>query len=139
MPAVPFQEWLDKVGDCYLTGDFDAYCSCFELPIAFITDQALTMIADETSLRSGFDAWRRMLESQRMTHMIRIARDVHVLSGSLISGVYVTHLMKDANRICPEFNSSATLRLVDGEWRAMGVTWGLSNASFPIVVPRVKP
>ena len=60
------------------------------------------------------------------------------LADDMIAGQFITRILRHATPICPPYYSTATLREIDGQWRAVSVTTGLSNRSWPFTVPTVE-
>lgn len=131
-----FQDWLDRVGDAVVAGDFETYAAAVALPFTLITEASTISVPDESALRAGFDTYRVMLDAQRVTHMVRTASDVCAMGPGLILGNYTTHLMSNALPVVPPFISAMTLRDENGVWKASMIVNSTSNAKWPIDLPR---
>lgn len=132
------QDYLDKVGQASLNGDWDTYHRSVSLPFVLITDTATLTVSTEDMLRAGFDEFTAMLRALRVTHYVRLAEDGRMLSDDLLSGSYVSHLLSDHVRVIPPFRSQITLRRTDGSWCCVAITNALSNARWPISLPVVS-
>jgi hypothetical protein len=138
MPAVNFQEWLDRVGTSLFDGDFGTYRDSILLPLTVATPNATHIVDDEAGLHQGFTAWVDMMKGLEIDSMIRTARDVEQLGAALIVGRYETELLRSATRVVEPFASSMQLRRGDdGVWRCFSVTSGFrAAASWPIDRPK---
>ncbi|WP_375261026.1 hypothetical protein [Palleronia sp.] len=137
MPAIDFQSWLDARSKSFFDQDFDAHLTLVYLPFAIATRTAVLVVEDEAKLRIGFDAWSDMLKSQKATHMICTARHVEILGDDMMSGTFDTEILRDAVRICDPYRSTATLRKIDGAWKVISIANGLTNSTWPFVLPNV--
>lgn len=133
------QNWLDDVADAFFAEDFDAYANAVKLPLMVKTDGGTMIVETEESLREGFDAWVKMMKAQKVTHMIRTVKEAAWLTDGVISGLYETDVLSDANRVLPKFISLMELHNVDGHWRASTVVNGMKNIQWPITSPIVVP
>ena len=137
MPVADFQAWVDARTESYFSRDFETYRSLALLPVAIATRTTVLIVQTEADLKLGFDAWADMLGSQRATHMISTVRQVDFIGEDMMTGTYDTELLAGTARICPPYRSTATLRRVDGIWKVITVANGLSNSTWPIVLPKV--
>ena len=137
MPQVNFQDWLDFRTKTFFDADFEANRALVQLPIAVTTRTSVMIVETEVNLRSGFDAWVKMLRSQGATDMVCSVTSVVDLADDMIAGQFITRILRNATAVCPPYYSTATLRLIDGQWRAVSVATGLSNRSWPFTVPTV--
>ena len=138
MPAVNFQNWLDRVGDSLFERDFDTYRNAVLLPLTVATSDATHIVTDEAGLLQGFTAWVDMMLGLQIDNMIRVSRDVEQLGADLIVGRYETELLRGATRVVAPFASSMQLRCgTDGIWRCFSVTSGFRAApGWPIDRPK---
>ena len=138
MPGPDFQSWLDRVDRTFFEDDLEGYVRACALPFTLVTQTVTTVIETRDRLEAGFVAWRDMLRDADVTQVIREARNVEFLAPDLIAGRYVTNILRGTERVLPPFVSSMTLRRIDGDWRAVAVSSGMSNSEFPIRLPRVE-
>lgn len=140
MPALQIlQTYLDEMSDACMKGDWDTYSACVEIPFTFVTQTATQIITSQEELRKGFDAYFAMLKSQHVTDYIRLAESAVDLDKGLISGRYTSHFLAGTHRIIPPFRSSITLRLKGNRWCAAAISNSLTNANWPVQVPKVGP
>ena len=132
------QGWLDRQTEAQLSGDFEAFADMHELPHVIVTRTAVLIVEDEVRLKEGFDAWVSMLKTQNVSDVIHTVQDASEIGDDLLSGRYVTHLLRGATPICPPYSSTATFRCdADRALRVVSMTNGMKNLSWPITVPRV--
>lgn len=133
------QTYLDQIAEAVMVGDYDSYRNGIALPLHLITHEQNVTLADEPALRAAFDAFRSMLQSQRVTHFIRLVNSAQSLDATLITARYVTHLIAGSLRIIDPFQSQITLRHVDGYWRAAAITNALANSRWPGLMSNPAP
>lgn len=136
-PAQIGQTYLDRVSAAVMRGDYADYRRCVALPLHMITHAANLTVTTEEQLRSGFDTFRALLHSQRVTDYIRLVDSAAQLGSGLLSVRYVTHLVAGSLRIMPPFQSQMSLREGDGIWRAVSLTNGLSSTRWPLEILRL--
>lgn len=137
MREIDFQAWVDARSKSFLDQDFDAHLELVQVPFAIATRTAVLVVPDLDELRIGFDSWSDMLRSQKATDMICTARQVDSIHDDMISGTFDTEILRDAVRVCDPYRSTATLRCIDGKWKAISIANGLTNSTWPFVLPNV--
>jgi hypothetical protein len=93
-------------------------------------------VSTEETLREGFDTFRGLLKSQRVTDYIRLVESAEAPDRDLISARYVTHLIAGSLRVMDPFHSHITLRLTGNRWTAASITNALANSRWPLDVLR---
>ncbi|SPJ24729.1 hypothetical protein [Palleronia abyssalis] len=137
MPQLDFQAWLDARNASFFEADFTTNLGLVEIPFAVTTRTSVIIIDSVEKLRSGFDAWRRMLQQQSATHMVSTVRQVSELGEGLIAGQYETRILRGATNVCPPYMSTATLNLSRDGWKAISVGTGMYNDRWPFLFPKV--
>ncbi|MGR3270383.1 hypothetical protein DU478_17200 [Thalassococcus profundi] len=141
MTAAPFsqifQDWLDAVGDAMLKGDYARFASHIALPLKIRTKTTEMQIGSDADLRMGFDAWDAMLKAQNATDMNRRAHDAQMTGDGLLIGLYSTRILRGTVPVVPVFESTAALRRVGTEWRAIALESGVQNRQWPFDLPRI--
>ncbi len=129
------QDYLDDIAAAVMSGDYPRYRDGVVLPLHLVTHTTNLSVTTEDGLRNGFDAFRLMLRTQRVTDYIRLVESAQAIDEELISGRYVTHLIAGGMRVNDPFQSQITLRREAGRWRAASITNALSNSRWPLVMP----
>ena len=133
------QVFLDETAAAVLADDFGTYAGRICLPCHIVSHDESKVVSTLDDLRAGFDQFRDMLRSQKVTDYIRLVESAGRLDKALISGKYVSHLLSNGQRVMPPFKSQMTLRLVGNQWRAASVTNALANSRWPLVRLAVHP
>ena len=134
-----FQVYLDMVSLAVMTDDWATYRCAVHLPCHIISHDESKVVATEEDLRAGFDQFSQALRFHKVTDYIRLVEVASRLDAKLISGSYVTHLISGGQRVIPPFRSQLTLRLFDGQWRAVSITNALANSRWPLVRLALHP
>lgn len=136
--AIILQAYLDEIASAVMAGDFAAYQAGVVLPFHLVTHTANVAITSDEALKEGFETFRSMLQTQRVTDYIRLVESAQTLDQDLITGRYVTHLISGGMRVLDPFHSQITLRLVDGRWRAASITNALANSRWPFLISQIN-
>lgn len=128
------QTYLDEIAKAVMAGDFASYQAGVALPFHLVTHSANLTITTEAALREGFETFRAMLQTRRVTDYIRLVESSQFLDPELMTGRYVTHLISGGMRVLDPFLSQITLRLVEGRWRAASITNALANSRWPFLI-----
>lgn len=131
------QSYLDEVSAIMMANDWEAYTDVLCRPFMLITHTETLTFATPDDIRSIYDGFYNMLQSQRVTDYIRLVESAGQIDQDLISARYVTHLISGGMRIMPPTKSSITLRLEGNRWRAASITNALSNSRWPLLIPRL--
>ena len=137
--AAILQAYLDEVAAAVMAGDFAAYRAGVVLPFHLVTYSANVTLTTEEALHSGFESFRSMLQTQRVTDYIRLVESAQVLDPELLTGRYVTHLVAGGMRVMDPFHSQITLRNVEGRWCAASITNALANSRWPFLIANAGP
>lgn len=138
MPAREIvQDFIDVMATATLAGDWDTYSAHVSLPFELITASARMIVSSDEDLRQGFDQFHEMLKSQRVTEYIRLVDTARQDTPLIVTGSYTSHFMAGSHRILPPMHSQITLRLDGNLWRALSITTEMTNARWPILVPRL--
>jgi len=119
-----------------MAGDYPTYRLGMSLPFYMTTHAANIAVTTEDALRDGFDSFRSLLQSQRVTDYIRLVNSAEQLDTDLINARYATHLIAGSQRILDPFHSQITLRMTDGRWVAASISNALANSRWPLDVLR---
>jgi hypothetical protein len=139
MEATVFlQDWLDRMGDATLGGDWQSYMPGISLPFRLLTETAEITVTTEADLKQGFDAFVASLHSQQVSDYIRLVTSAK-LSGDRLDGTYVTHVLAESVRVLPRFESAISLQRQGTIWRATTISNTLNNDRWPIDLPGVTP
>lgn len=135
-PSAIAQDYLDEIAAAVMAGDYQTYRDGMTLPFHLITHTTNMVVATEDAARDGFEQFRGLLLSQRVTDYIRLVDSAQQLDAGLISARYVTHLIAGSQRIIEPFHSSITLRVTGNRWCAASITNALANSRWPLAVLR---
>lgn len=116
-----FQAWLDNWAETILPGDYDRFREMSVLPFEMVTPKGSWSVTDETAYRAGYDAYRDLLTNLGVTLIVRTLRQVPHHSDDEAVLIYDNYIMRDSLRVMAPSGARASLRLVDGQWRAYRV------------------
>lgn len=136
-PRQILEEYLERVGRAVMADDFETYADHVSLPLVLVTEVTTLVIQNIAELEHGFDAFVEMMQSQNVTEFLRVVESAVVSDDGLVSGRYVTHILRDGQPIVPPIGSRIGLRLEDDRWRAVSIASSLTNARWPIFLPEV--
>jgi len=131
------QARLDAVSAICMAGDWPAYRAAVRLPFSLGTAAAAFTIDTDDELRKGFEVFLSMLRLRGVTDYLRIVRSAEFDGAHRITGSYDSHLLRNAERVVPEFHSDVELECHDGIWLFTRITNTWDNARWPVVTPQV--
>ena len=131
------QAWLDTLSDAAMAGDFETYIASISLPFTLVTSAGAMVQTTEDDMRDGFEAFHAMLKTLRATQIIRIAERVDRVSANVLTGLYETQILQGGQRLFAPFRSSVTLVMSGNHWKAAQIANGMTNHTWPIVMPRI--
>ena len=134
-----FQVYLDGVSHSVLTEDRARYRCAMHPPCHIISHDESKVVATDEDLNAGFDMFCQTLRFHKVTDFIRLVEVASRVDAELISGSYVTPLISGGQRVMPPFRSQLTLRLFDGQWRAVSITNAFANSRWPLVRLALHP
>lgn len=112
-----FQNYLHRVTDAFLTGDYDTWEASVSLPATVVTRNGTTVITSTETLKRDFEVYMREFEIHGITDMIRLVQNVQLIEGDQMTGTYTTHILRNAEPVVDPYESAMTLRLMEGTWR----------------------
>ena len=124
------QGFLDSVGQAAFDGDLATYLSLTERPYSIITADRTRVLETEDEMAAHLHRFRAGVLSQRLTQIVFILRTINMISPTLATGTYVTHLMRNAERIVDPYTSLVILRHRDGAWRAVSTIQTIGHADW---------
>jgi hypothetical protein len=132
------QDFLDRMGAAVKDNDWDLFRLGVCLPFQMVTEETTLVVESEESLREGLEAFHQMMELHHVTDYIRLVNHADLLAPQLLTGTYVTHMLRGATRIVPPFSSQMSLILKDDRWQCVSVANAMANARWPIDLPRIR-
>ena len=131
------QSYLDEVATAVLADDWAAYTDTISWPFLLINHDKTLSFATPDDMRSTYDNFRLMLNTQRVTDYVRLVETAQQIDQNLISARYVTHLMSGGHRIMEPVRSGLSLRLEGNRWRAASITNAVSSSRWPLLMPKL--
>lgn len=131
------QAYLDDVAALVMADDWEAYTETISRPFMLVTHTATLTFTTPDDIRTVYDAFRSLLQTQKVTDYIRLVETAQQIDDNLISARYVTHLMTGGHRIMDPVRSSISLRLEGNRWRAASITNAVSSSRWPLLMPKL--
>lgn len=136
-PASIYQVWLDKVSAAVLDFDPVVLRAAFRLPFLVRTSHAESLCETEADLLNDIETFGNSLKTMGATHYIRLVGKARYISEDYVEGWHTTHTLRGAVTVLPSYKSRTVLQRRDDRWQVTEAEHQLSNASFPIAMPRV--
>lgn len=136
-PPQILEAYLGRVAEAVMQDDFETYADHVALPFVLVTDVTTLVVKDLAELEHGFEAFVEMLQSQGVTDYLRVVESAVLSDDGLVTGRYVSHLLRGDAPVVPAFRSRIGLRLQDDRWRAVSIANAMNNARWPILLPVV--
>ena len=136
---VIYQELLDEMSEAMLRLDEEALCDGVQFPLQLTTMTESFIIENKEDWLKSARSFHQSLQAMGVNHYIRLASGAEFLSENYIQGHHVTHIMRNAEKMVPDYANRFTLTRVDGRWRVSAVDTALQNQHWPLMSPRVDP
>lgn len=115
MTADDFQQMIDNMTTCYMTGDVGGYVTLFARPLSLVTPDGPKTFETEADIREMFDLYVEGLARTGADELVRLVKtfdDCH--DGTFLSNVE-THFFARGNRLAEPHTTAFLLRkYVDG-------------------------
>lgn len=133
-----YQGHLDRLTRALFAGDFESFSAGLRFPhhVKTATDSFET--PDKVSASEQFADYRKSIEAEGITDLIRLLEDARFVTPQEIVGTHVSHKIRGATRIMePYHNRVRLVRGADGEWRETHCANAVRNKAgkFSIVTP----
>jgi len=135
---VIYQEVLDSVSEATLHYDENVLRDAVQVPMKLTTLNEEFVIEEEQDWLDSVKGFHRFMVSMGVNHFIRIAFRAEFLSANYIEGCHVTYIMRNAEKVVPDYECRAALTRVDGRWRLNTLETTMENDRWPVVSPRVS-
>jgi hypothetical protein len=133
-----YQEVLDDLSEATLHFDPEALCAGVQLPMQVSTLKELFIIETAEDWLGSAKGFSQYMRSMGVNHFIRIAHKAEFLSENYIEGRHVTYIMRNAEKVVPDYENRTVLTRVDGRWRVSTMDTSMENDRWPVVSPKVN-
>jgi len=133
-----YQEFLDTLSEATLRYDPSVLGDAVQLPMKLTTLNEEFVIETLEDWMDSITRFNQFMVSMGVNHFIRIATKAEFLSENYIEGVHVTYIMRNAEKVVPDYECRTALTRVDGQWRMNTLDTSMENDRWPFVSPRVN-
>ncbi len=114
--------------DAILSGDFEAFRTCYRLPVTMESYDGQRQIDTEDDLRSFFDGLRHQMQRLGVTELYRTLIDARFLEDDTIAAMHETRLLRDTLLLHGPYPAYVVLRRVDGDWKIVHGKFAVSDS-----------
>ncbi len=132
-----YQEVLDRLSEAALRYDPEALCAGVKFPLRISTMKENFIIETREDWLKSRKIFHQNLVSMGVNNYIRLAHKAEFLSENYIQGYHVTHIMRNSEKVVPDYENRTTLARVDGHWRITAMDSAVQNDRWPVMSPRV--
>ncbi len=136
-PAAIYQDWLDKASGPILQADGDQLLEFFSLPYLHQAKDNRTVIETREDLVSGMQTFSASLHALGANQYIRLVDSAEYLNDDYISGVHVTHVLRNATPVMPGFVTQIVLRRFTKTWKLVENIGEYAHGTWPVRIMRV--
>lgn len=108
---------LQKTGTGLLTGDFELFSDCFQLPKEFETFEGRVVISTREQLRKMFETVRSHYHSVGLTDMVRHIVQAEYLDPETISSTHESRLLQGTMLLQEPYPVYSILKLTEDGWK----------------------
>jgi len=85
---------LHRTGRGLMTGEFDVFAACFELPQVLETTEGTRLVKDRDDLRRIFDSMRQFFREREVTDLVRSVVSSRFQGPNKVESIHVSRLLK---------------------------------------------
>lgn len=111
-----FQDFLDKISECFIAQDFQAWRDCIVLPLTLVSSRGSERFTTEEALEENFSLYLVACRILSLDHIYRRPISLELCRDGLWLGTYETNLMSRGQRATDPYVSTALLH-----WRPDGI------------------
>ncbi|MEL7211591.1 MAG: hypothetical protein AAGK92_02945 [Pseudomonadota bacterium] len=119
---------LERTGAAMLSGDFDAFADCFELPQEMDTFHGRNLVETREDLRAIFDAVRQYYRSMGVTGMARHCVEAAYVDPDTVQATHQSRLLAGAELVLTPYPALSVLKQRGGVWRVASCQYAISDA-----------
>ena len=127
-PHAISQDLLDRSGQAYLSGDFDAFAACFALPHRITTFEGTVIVPDLDGLHDIFQSMRDYFADNRLTDIVRPCIDAAFVDDDTIAAAHESRYLSGDRLIQRPAVCLSTIRRLDGVWRVAEGQYAIQDA-----------
>ena len=109
--------FLDVTGRALLSGDYDSFLACFQLPHTIETPDQKTVLKTDAAFRRVFDLVVEDYRNRGITDLIRICEVAEFRGPHRIEEMHVSHLMAGNYRVVEPYPSYSVIERFGDSWR----------------------
>lgn len=132
-----YQALLDDLSEATLRYDPTVLRDAVQLPMLLTTMNEQFVIENAEDWLGSVKGFHQYMVSMGVNHFIRIAHKAEFLSENYIEGHHVTYIMRNAEKVVPDYENRTALTRVDGRWRVSTMDTSMENDRWPVVSPRI--
>ncbi len=132
-----YQEVLDSLSEATLHYDPKALRAGVHFPLRISTATENFIIETEEDWLQSAKVFHQNLVSMGVNNFIRLANKAEFLSENYIQGYHITHIMRNSEKVVPDYENRTTLTRVDGHWRIASLDSAMQDDRWPVMSPRV--
>ncbi|MDJ0823821.1 MAG: hypothetical protein QNJ09_18690 [Paracoccaceae bacterium] len=127
-PAEISDYLLRKTGEAFISGDFDSFAECFELPQDIETFEGQRHLETLEDLRSLFTSLQGYFRSLGVTSLERHCIEAKYRDPDTIAATHQSRLMTGSVLLRAPYPAFSVLKRRDGVWRVAFSQYAISDA-----------
>ncbi len=118
---------LERSGNALMSGDFQAFADCFNLPQQFETYQGPQCAETLDDLRRVFDQVRAHFACTGVTDMARTVVHAEFKGQDIVEAVHESRLLSRNTLLRGPYPVFSTIKRTDGVWKVDGASYAITN------------
>lgn len=119
---------LERSGTAMLSGDFDTFASCFELPQEMDTFHGRNLVETRDELRTIYDSVRQLYRSHGVTDMARHCVEAVFVNADTVRATHQARLLSGTELVLGPFWAMSVLRRDGDVWRVASCQYAINDA-----------
>lgn len=130
-----YQAKLDHMSTLLLAGEVEAAADILFLPNTMRTAQSEQVFETREEIIDQIKKVCSFLQSNGVTHYVRLVTHSAYLSAGFIKGLHTTHILRNATYVVAPYDCTGFMQQRDDVWGFTQLDTMLGNRYFPIVNP----
>lgn len=111
-----YQNLLDRINECYKSGDFGAYLEMVHVPHHIRTSDRSFVLREVNELKTMFDEFIDLRKRLKADTFKRICTTARFKGANQIEGEHVSHLLSGSRYVQPSAHHRAMMMKIGTKW-----------------------
>ena len=122
------EELLEQTGKALMSGDFEAFSTCFALPHRIDTFDGSDVLQTLDDMEKRFFGVRSYFQDNCVTDLVRHVIEADFVDEDTIHSSHQTRVLSGTILVQAPFPNLSVLKRVEGQWRAEATQYAIADS-----------